>query len=106
MDSIRSQKGTSTSEEDYGLGPDDSSPDPERIRDRLVELRNLIQNAVSAALKGDMVQTELEEFFVKASATLSELENQVFEMREFTQEFDIYEAEEDMWGNEDEADMY
>lgn len=103
IDNMRSQMPVSGVEEDTG-GIDDATPDLESMRDSLVDLRRLIFEAVNSTLSGDMVQTELEEFFVKASATLSDLEKRVFEMRELTQEFDIYEMEEDIWREEEEEE--
>ncbi len=46
LDNIRSQKRPTPAEDDYMMGTEDTGPDPEAMRDRLVELRSLIQNAV------------------------------------------------------------
>ncbi len=100
IDSMLSQTTTPKDEEEYGV--EDSSPDLQRLRDTLIDLRNIIYNEANSAIAGDIVQTELEEFFVKASSTLHEVEEKVFELRELTEEFDIYELEEDMWEEEEE----
>ena len=100
IDSMLSQAATARDDDEYG--PEDASPDLQHLRDTLLDLRKIIYNEANSAIAGDIVQTELEEFFVKASDTLHEVESKVFELRELTEEFDIYELEEDMWEEEEE----
>jgi len=100
IDSMLSQAATAREDDEYGS--EDASPDLQHLRDTLLDLRKIIYNEANSAIAGDIVQTELEEFFVKASDTLHEVESKVFELRELTEEFDIYELEEDMWEEEEE----
>lgn len=104
IDSMLSQTTTSRDDDDYGSGPEDASPDLHNLRDTLLDLRKIIYNEVNSALTGDIVQTELEEFFARASETLQSVESKVFELRELTEEFDIYELEEGMWEEEEEEE--
>ncbi len=102
IDSMLSQATTTRDEEEFA--PEDASPDLQHLRDTLLDLRKIIYNQANSAMAGDIVQTELEEFFVKASDTLHRVEAKVFELRELTEEFDIYELEEDMWEEEEEEE--
>lgn len=102
IDSMLSQ--ASTPRDDDELVTDDASPDLHHLRDTLLDLRKVIYNRTNSAIAGNIVQTELEEFFVKASDTLHKVESKVFELRELTEEFDIYELEEDMWEDEEEEE--
>jgi len=102
IDSMLSQATVAREDEEYAS--EDTSPDLHRLRDTLLDIREVIYNEANAAIAGDIVQTELEEFFVKASDTLHEVESKVFELRELTEEFDIYEMEEDMWEEEEEEE--
>ncbi len=103
IDSMLSQATTVKEEEEYAS--EDTTPDLQHLRDTLLDLRKLIYNETSAAMSGDIVQTELEEFFVKASRTLRDVESKVFELRELTPEFDdVYEFEEAKWEEEEEEE--
>lgn len=102
IDSMLSQTTMTRDEEEYAV--EDSSPDLQHLRDTLLDLRKIIYKEANSAIAGDIVQTELEEFFVKASAALHDVEKKVFELRELTEEFDIYELEEDMWEEEEEEE--
>ncbi|MGB9590778.1 MAG: hypothetical protein ACP5QG_05065 [candidate division WOR-3 bacterium] len=103
IDSMLSQMTVTREDDEYGSysTTDDSSPDLQHLRDTLVDLRKIISNEVNSALTGETVKTELAEFFARASETLHQIETKVFELRELTGEFDIYEMEEDMWEEEE-----
>jgi len=103
IENMLSQATAAREDEEY-ISTEDTSPDLQHLRDTLLDLRKMIYNEANAAIAGDIVQTELEEFFVRASDTLREVESKVFELRELTEEFDVYELEEDMWEEEEEEE--
>ncbi len=83
---------------------EDLENDPEAIKDSLLNIRDMINEQVEGALKGEVVKAELAEFFARMARALQELEQRVFELRELSREYDIYELEEDMWGSEEEEE--
>ncbi len=78
--------------------------DPESIKDSLLNIRDMINEQVQGALRGDVVEAELAEFFARMARALQDLEQRVFELREMSREYDIYELEEDMWGSGEEEE--
>jgi len=83
---------------------EDLENDPEAIKDSLLNIRDMINEQVEGALRGEVVKAELAEFFARMARALQELERKVFELRELSREYDIYELEEDMWGSEEEEE--